>query len=115
MNPQAELDGLQQKNIDLSSKNDEYGNLLLEAAEAERKFNIAYAKKIFSLKTEGEPVTTRKAMALGDPEIARLKFDKDVSESLVKACKEHMKALEKSIESYRTRIAWLKAEKLNTS
>ena len=115
MNPQAELDGLQKKNIELSIKNDEYEKLLKDAAEAERDFNIAYAKKLLVLKLDGEPVTTRKAMALGDPAIADLKFVLDVAGALVKACGKSMKVTETNIDSYRTRIAWLKAEKLNTN
>ena len=114
MNPQQLLNAIQDKNRQLTAKNDEYEQLMIDHAEAEYAFNVAYATKILELKSDGEPVTTQKTLALGDRAIAKLKLRVDVTDALVKANKQSMRAIEKGIDSARSGLSWLKAEMLNT-
>ena len=46
MTPQQIMDGMAEKNRMLSMKNDELVKLYESYAEAEREYNIAYAKKL---------------------------------------------------------------------
>ena len=114
LTPQHYLNIIQDKNIQLTAKNDEYAELMKDHTEAEYTFNVAYTEKILRLKIDGEPVTTQKTIALGDKVIAKLKLELDVADAMVKACKQSMRVLEKGIDSARSGLSWLKIEKYNT-
>ena len=51
-------------------------------ADKERNYRIALAKKILLLRDEKIPVTIINDLARGDEEIAKLKFERDVAETL---------------------------------
>lgn len=53
-----------------------------EKAEKERNYRVALAKKILLLRDEKIPVTIINDLARGDEEIAKLKFERDVAETL---------------------------------
>lgn len=53
-----------------------------EYAEKERIYRQALAKKILELRTSGFPVTIISDLARGDEEIAKLRYEKDIAESL---------------------------------
>lgn len=59
-------------------------------ADAEQKYRVGLAKKIAVERDKGTPVTIISDVCRGDAEIARLKFDRDVSEvgykSALEAC-----------------------------
>jgi rubrerythrin len=112
MNPQAELDGLQKKNRELSLKNEEYLKLIESAAEAKRQYRVAYAQKALSLKSGGMAITIIPSLAKGDPAVADLRYKMDVSDGVMKACKQAMEDIRTAIDSYRSRLAWLKVEYL---
>ena len=65
MTPQQIMDGMAEKNRLLTAKNDEYVSLAETAAEKERDYTQALAKKILSLRSEGIPVTILKDIAKG--------------------------------------------------
>ena len=51
-------------------------------AKAERDYRVALAKKMLELRAEGTPVTIISDLCRGDEEIARLKMERDIAESL---------------------------------
>jgi len=53
-----------------------------EKAEKERNYRVALSKKILLLRDEKVPVTIINDLARGDEEIAKLKFERDVAETL---------------------------------
>ena len=114
MNPQKYLDGLEEKNRLLSAKNKEYKELSVGHAETERQYNIQYAGKLVSLRMDGTPITIAKDLAKGDKVIAGFFFKMKVAEGVVNACRESMKDLRSSIDTYRSILSWLKAEKHET-
>ena len=110
MNPQQLLNAIQQKNRELTAKNDEYKQLQIAFAEAEYAYNVAYATKILELKADGEAVTTQKVLALGDKAVAKLKLDMEIARTMVKTCAKSMSVIETGIDSARSTLSWFKAE-----
>ena len=110
MNPQSIMDGLQEKNRQLTMKNDELSELYITQAEAERQYNIAYAKKVIKLRMDGEPVTLTKELAKGDGVIADLFYKMRIAEGVLNACREKIKDIRSAIDTYRSLLSWLKAE-----
>ena len=51
-------------------------------AKAERDYRVALAKKMLELREKGTPVTIISDLCRGDEEIARLKMERDIAESL---------------------------------
>ena len=110
MNPQGIMDGLQEKNRQLTMKNDELAELYKSLAEAEREYNVAYAKKVTILRIDGEPVTLAKDLAKGDKVIADLFYKMRIAEGVLNACREKIKDIRSAIDTYRSLLSWLKAE-----
>jgi hypothetical protein len=110
MTPQKIMNGMREKNQELSMKNDEYIRLNDAMAQAEQNYNIAYAEKLLKLKMDGEPVTTAKDLAKGDKEVAKLRYAYVGAEGAFNACRERIKDLRSAIETYRSLLSWMKAE-----
>lgn len=64
------------------------GNRGRSYAKSEQDYRIALAKKILNERDKGVPVTIISDICRGDPEIAKLKFERDVSETVYKAALE---------------------------
>lgn len=110
MNPQQIIDGLQEKNRQLTMKNDELAELYKTLAEAEREYNVGYAQKVTRLRMDGEPVTLAKDLAKGDKTIADLFYKMRIAEGVLNACREKIKDIRSAIDTYRSLLSWLKAE-----
>lgn len=110
MDPQKYLNRLETKNRELSVKNSEYKDLLIDRAEAEKNHSIALAQKTLELKAE-HPVTIIKKLADGDKNVADLKFRADVAEAMVKACLQSMKNIHAVMDGTRSTLTWLRSEK----
>ena len=110
MNPQQIINGLEEKNRQLTMKNDELADLYQKQAEAERNFNIEYALKVTRLRIDGEPVTLAKELAKGDKVIAELFYKMRIAEGVLNACREKIKDIRSAIDTYRSLLSWLKAE-----
>jgi len=108
--PQQVMDGMSQKNQLLTSKNTEYTELSEKYASAKRDYNIGYAKKVIELKTAGNPTTIIKELVKGDKIIANLGYQMDVSEGVMKACRESMSDIRAALDSYRSLLTWMRAE-----
>ena len=79
-------------------------------AEAERDHHIAVAKATLVLKNSGHSITLIRDLVKGDTTVARLKYELDIAEGILKACIESMKDIRAAIDSYRSIISWKKAE-----
>ena len=112
--PQQIMDGMADKNRMLTQKNDEYIALIEKRAQAERAYNICFAKQMWALKSDGISSTASDKFARGDKAVADLKFELDMAEGITKACLQSIKALIIQIDSYRSLLAWQKAEMLRT-
>jgi len=110
MTPSDLISGLQEKNRQLTAKNDELAELYQKYAEAERQYNIAYATKITKLRMDGVPITVSKDLAKGDKAIAGLFYDMRIAEGVLNACREKIKDLRSAIDTYRSLLSFLKME-----
>lgn len=73
---------------DLEKCVSEYKRYNYDYAIKERKYRIALSKKLTELRASGEKVTHLADIARGIPEIAELRFQRDIAEGLKKASEE---------------------------
>jgi len=85
MTPQEIMTGMQQKNRLLTAKNDEYLELSEKYAVAKREYLMGYAIKITTLKLDGTAITVIKELAKGDKSVAKLGYNMDIAEGVLKA------------------------------
>jgi len=57
-------------------------------AEAEMNYKIAMRTEILKLRDEGQKVTVIKDLCYGTPSIAKLRFDRDIGETMYKSALE---------------------------
>lgn len=72
-------------------------------AQAQHDYRVALSKKVLLERDKGTPVTIMSDICRGDPQIAKLRFERDVAEVVYKA------ALE-AINSYKLQIRILDAQ-----
>lgn len=72
-------------------------------AQAECDYRIALSKRILEHRADGMPVTIISDVCRGEPEIARLRLERDIAEAVYKS------ALE-AIQSYKLQIRILDAQ-----
>lgn len=111
MTPQQIIDGVSAKNAALTVKNQDYLDLSEKRAMAERDYNIAFAVAMLKYKETGQPATLIPALTKGDPYISKLKYNLDVAEGVLNACRESIKDLRTAIDTYRSLLTWLREEK----
>lgn len=51
-------------------------------AQTERDYRVALSKKLTTLRADGNPVTCLSDIARGDEEIAKLRFERDIAQSM---------------------------------
>ena len=112
ISPQQIIDGMADKNRMLTQKNDEYIELSEKRAQAERAYSMAVAKETLKQKAEGQSITIIDKVVKGN--VADLKYELDVAEGVLKACLNSIKAITIGIDTYRSLLAWQKAELLRT-
>ena len=109
-NPQRIMDGMIEKNRQLSLKVDELVALSESMATAEREYNISYAKRLLELKSEGNAITLCQTLAKGDKSVSERLFNFRVAEAMLDACRKQIYALNTAIDTYRSLLSWEKAE-----
>ena len=67
---------------------EEYKNYSKVYALKEKQYRVALSKKLVELRASGEKVTHLADIARGLPEIAQLRFDRDIAEGLKKSAEE---------------------------
>ena len=110
MNPQEIMESMRKKNIALTQKNEEYIELSEKRAQAERAYNIALSQELLRQKLDGQSVTLIEKIAKGVSMVADLKYALDVAEGVLRACLGSIKALVTAIDTYRSLLAWERAE-----
>ena len=68
-----------------------------DRAEKEYRYKTALSKRLVELRAEGQAVTHLADIARGEPEIAKLRLDRDIAEGLYDSSKE-------AINMYKIRI-----------
>lgn len=81
----------------------EYKNIQKDYALKEYKYRTALSKKLVQLRAEGQAVTHLADIARGMEEIAKLRFDRDIAEGLVKSAEE-------GINFYKLKIREMEAQ-----
>jgi len=108
--PQTLMDGMSKKNLLLQLKNDEFVTLSEKVAVHKRTYDIAVATETLLLKDAGMSITLIPTLVKGTERVANLKYDLDVSEAVLGACKESLRDIRSAIDSYRSMLSWLKEE-----
>ena len=57
-------------------------------AQAEHDYRVKLSSRLTQLRAEGNPVTHLADIAKGEPDTAKLRLDRDITESLYKSCLE---------------------------
>jgi len=73
-------------------------------AQAEHDYRIGLAEKILIERTNGLPVTIISDVCRGDKKIAKLKFERDVAETVYKAAMEAINAYKLQIKLLESQI-----------
>ena len=110
MTPAEIMEGMAEKNRLLTSKNDEYVLLTEKRAIAEQAYNVALAAATIRLRLDGQSVTLIPVLAKGDEIVSKFKMKFEICLGVERACLESIKDLRIKIDSYRSLLAWLKAE-----
>ena len=63
----------------------EYKKYVKEYALKEHKYRTALSKRLLERRAEGQPVTHLADIVKGEPDIAKLRFDRDIAEGLMKS------------------------------
>lgn len=66
-------------------------------AQAERDYRVAMARKILEERDKGTPVTIISDICRGNPEIAKLRFERDCAEVVYKSALEAINAMKLQI------------------
>lgn len=81
-----------------------FGKRGRESAEAERQYRIALAKKILIERDKGTPVSIISDICRGEPEIAKLKFERDVADTMYKSAGEAINVFKLNIKVLEAQI-----------
>jgi hypothetical protein len=81
----------------------EYKNFQKDYALKEYRYRTALSKRLLQLRAEGQAVTHLADIARGMEDIAKLRFDRDIAEGLVKSAEE-------GINFYKLKIRELEAQ-----
>ena len=73
-------------------------------AKAERDYRVALAKKMLELRDKGTPVTIISDVCRGDEDIARLKMERDIAESLYESNMQFIYATKLNIDIIQNQI-----------
>ena len=113
MKPDEIIRGIKSKNQMLTQKNEELIELSEIAAQAKKKYAIALATELLSLKSLGHPATLIKELAQGNKVVAELRFEKDVAKGVHDACRESIKDIRTHLDSYRSILTWEREERFS--
>ena len=109
--PNLHLRRIEKKTRELSVKNGEYKEFMVDYAEAMRDYKVARAKEMLKQKSEGQSVTLIKSLTEGIKHVAELEFKMNVAEAMVKACRTSMGNIHAVLDGTRSTLTWLRNEK----
>ena len=115
MTPKQIIDGMQAKNRELQTLNDQLLQVSEEKAQKERTYNVARTKQIMTLKANKEPATLIPRMADGSEEVSKALYEFRVSEGMFKVVIKRIDAAATAIDTYRSILSWKKEEYVNVN
>jgi hypothetical protein len=74
-------------------------------AKAEHDYRVQLSKRLTTLRAEGQPVTHLIDIAKGEPEIARLRMERDIAESLYSTAQEAINVYKLKIRVLESQLA----------
>ena len=110
MNPDSVLKEMYRQGKLLSSKAEEFADIGIALAEAERSFRVALSSKMMILKSEGIAISTCESLAKGDPLVSNLRFERDKQAILLDACKKTSESIKMKIDILRSDLSWAKCD-----
>lgn len=84
----------------------ERGDLAERYARAEQTYRVALAKRMVELRAEGYPVTISQDLAKGDPNVAQLRYERDVADGMREAAEQRAWQASANRRSLEQLIAW---------
>ena len=110
------LELLEKSKKTLDSLTEELRKRGYSKAMAEREYRKALAVKEVALKSRGNnyPANMAIDIAKGTPEIADLRYKRDIAEIEYERCKDRLRNERSNIEAIRSLIAWDRANYLNS-
>lgn len=76
-----------------------------KAAESEKEYRIALAQKLLELRTDGHPVTIIENIAKGNRDIAQLRLQRDVDETMYKSVLEYLNVVKLQIRVIENQVS----------
>lgn len=99
------LNELQQKTKELNISIKKLRETGTTYAEREKEYKIAVNKKALELREDGVPVTLIQTVIYGYPEIAKLRFERDVAEVIYNANQEAIQSTKLQIRILENQIS----------
>lgn len=98
----------------LTQGNTNLKTLGLNKAQTEKTYRIKKAQEILKLKADKYPVTLIMELVKGDEGVAQLRLERDIAQSAYFVALDSINNLRLEIEILRSKLAWEKAELLNS-
>lgn len=114
--PSQKIELLEKSKMNLDNITDYLKELGVKLATSEKEYRKALAVKETSLKSRGNNFPANMAMdiAKGTPEIAELRYKRDIARINYEVCKEKLKNERMNSEILRSLLAYDRANYLNT-
>ena len=106
LEPQDVIEIIVELGNKLDGNNKAYVELTERYADKKRTYAMALASKMTALKLDGFPVTVIPELAKGDKIVADARYDRDVSEGVMKACKNSLDVIHSQLDGYRSIFAY---------
>ena len=90
----------------LDANNKAYVSLTERHADKKRAYAVALASKMTELKLSGYAVTLIPELSKGDKVVADARYDRDVAEGVMKACKQSLDVIHAKLDGYRSIFAY---------
>lgn len=113
-NPQQIINQLNSCIRSLTLGNTNLKTLGLNKAQTEKDYRVKKAQEILKLKSEKYPVTLIMELVKGNEEVAELRLQRDIAQSSYFVALDAINNLRSEIEILRSKLAWEKAELLNS-
>ena len=109
-NPAEVIEKIENSIKALELSNSELQTIGLEKSKADSNYKIAYKKELMKEKLNNTPIGIIKEIVSGKEDIAELKLKKDIAEVSYNTCLSSIANIRIQIETYRSILAWLRAE-----
>jgi hypothetical protein len=113
-NPQQIINQLDSCIKSLTLGNTNLKTLGLKKAQTEKDYRVKKAQEILILKSEKYPVTLIMELVKGNESVAELRLQRDIAQSSYFVALDAINNLRSEIEILRSKLAWEKAELLNS-